>query len=197
MQKKDYFRFFISIILAVIGIFAIFSPAYAMFTVVIVLGIVFIVWGAVMIIRRLNTPSHNASLFDGGENKKKSRLHPVLYAILYGLLIVAGILLLVFSVPAKDAFMPVIIGLWALAAGVFATINAVDFRRKNQDVLLPVIALIVSFATAIALFILSSSSVGFNSPAGGVFLLIFGFVTAIEIATSSRKKNTQRATKVE
>ncbi len=196
MQKKDYFRFFISIILAVIGIFTIFSPSTAMFTVVIILGIIFIVWGAAMLIRQRNARLHNASLFEDTENKNKSRFSPALHMILYILLIVAGILLLVFSVPAKDAFIPVIIGLWALVTGVFATINAVGFNRKREDALLSIIALVVSFATAIALFAFSSSATGFDSPAGGVFLLIFGFVTAIEIAMSSRKKNANLSTKV-
>ena len=108
--------------------------------------------------------------------------------ILSVLLLIAGILLLVFSVPAKDVFIPVIIGLWALVTGVFATINAIGFYRKHQDALLSVIALIVSFATAVALFAFSSSILGFTSPAGGIFLLIFGFISAIEIAISSRKK---------
>ncbi len=53
MQKKDYFRFFISIILAAIGLFTIFSPLASMLVVVIILGVVFIVWGAVMLIRQI------------------------------------------------------------------------------------------------------------------------------------------------
>jgi uncharacterized membrane protein HdeD (DUF308 family) len=189
MQKKDYFRFYISIILAAIGIFTIFSPAHAMFAVVIILGIVFIVWGAVMLIRQFNSRSPNASLFDNAEDKKKSSLPHAVQIIISLLLLIAGILLLVFSTPAKDVFIPVIIGFWALITGVFATINAISFYRKHQDALLSVIALIVSFTTAIALFAFSSAIPGFTSPGGGVFLLVFGFITAIEIAISSRKKN--------
>jgi|GEM_PF-5150372 len=186
MQKKDYFRFYISIILAIIGIFTILSPSNSMFAVVIILGIIFIVWGAVMLVRQYNTRLDNASLFEE-PIKKKSSVPPAIQTILSLLLIAAGILLLVFSVPAKDVFIPVVIGLWALIAGVFATINAIRFYRKHQDTLLSVIALIVSFVTAIALFAFSSSLLGFTSPGGGVFILIFGFITAIEVAISSRR----------
>lgn len=190
MQKKDYFRFYISAILAIIGIFTIFSPASAMFAVVIILGIIFIVWGAVMLIRQFNARSRNASLFEDAEDKKKSSLPLAVQVILALLLLAAGILLLVFSTPAKDVFIPVVIGLWALVTGVFATINAISFYRKGQDALLSIIALIVSFATAIALFAFSSAILGFTSPGGGVFLLIFGLITALEIAISSRRRKT-------
>ena len=131
--KKDYFRLIISIVLAVIGIFTIFSPATAMFAVVLIMGIVFIVWGAVMIIRQVNGKSGKtqSSEISGANNKKGKEMPVAVRMILAALLLAAGILLLVFSAPAKDTFLPVIIGFWALVSGIFATINAVSFKRKT------------------------------------------------------------------
>lgn len=175
MLKKDLLRFYISLALALIGLFAIFSPQYAMFAVVIILGIVFTLWGLVTIIQYFN--------------QKNNGQKPSARIVLSFLMLIVGILLLVFSGQAKSVFIPVIIGFWALATGIFATVNAVSFYKKRQDYMLSVIALAVSFATAIALFAFSSSIKGFSSPGGGVFLLIFGLVTAIEITVSGRKKN--------
>jgi uncharacterized membrane protein HdeD (DUF308 family) len=175
MQKKDLFRFYISLALAVIGIFAIFSPQYAMFAVVIILGIILTLWGLVSVIQYFNQKNNG--------QKPSGRI------LLAFVLLIIGILLLSFSGQAKSVFIPVIIGFWALAAGVFATINAVSFYKRRQDYLLSVIALIVSFATAIAMFAFSSSINGFSSSGGGVFLLIFGIVTAMEITVSGRRKN--------
>lgn len=176
MQKKDLFRFYISLALTLIGIFAIFSPQLAMFAVVIVLGIFLTLWGLVSIIQYFNHKN----------NGQKSSVR----MLLSFLLLVVGILLLIFSVPARSVFIPVVIGFWALATGIFATINAVNFYKQRQEYLLSVIALVTSFATAIALFAFSSSITGFSSQGGGVFLLIFGLVTAIEITVSGRRSNT-------
>jgi uncharacterized membrane protein HdeD (DUF308 family) len=180
MQRKDLFRFYISLALALIGLFAIFSPQFAMFAVVIILGIILLLWGFVSVVRYYNSRQHGSSLFDEAPTQSV----PVLRMALACLLILAGILLLVFSVPAKDTFIPVVIGFWALVAGVFSVINAIKCYRRHQEYRLSIIALAVSFATAIAFFALSSG--GFASPAGGVFLLIFGLVTSIEISITSR-----------
>ncbi len=180
MQRKDLFRFYISLALALIGLFAIFSPKFAMFAVVIILGFILLLWGAVSIIRYYNGRQHGSSLFD--DTPRQSA--PILRILLASLLILAGILLLVFSVPAKDTFIPVIIGFWALIAGVFSVINAIKCYRRRHEYMLSIVALITCFATAIAFFVLSSG--GFSSPAGGVFLLIFGLVTSVEISITSR-----------
>ncbi|MEI6100593.1 MAG: DUF308 domain-containing protein [Eubacteriales bacterium] len=180
MQRKDLFRFYISLALALIGLFAIFSPQFAMFAVVIILGIILLLWGLVTVIRFYNRRQHGSSLFDDGPQQSV----PALRITIAILLFIAGILLLVFSVPAKDTFIPVVIGFWALVAGVFCVINAIKSYRHRQEYLLSIIALAVSFATAIAFFVLSSA--GFTSPAGGVFLLIFGLITSIEISITSR-----------
>jgi uncharacterized membrane protein HdeD (DUF308 family) len=93
--------------------------------------------------------------------------------------------------------MPVIIGFWALVTGIFATINAVGFKKKNMGALLSIIALVVSYVTFICLLAFSFSDPGFTaSPAGGIFLLIFGLITAMEIAISSRQKNAGSSKKV-
>lgn len=180
MQRKDLFRFYISLALALIGLFAIFSPQFAMFAVVIILGLSLLLWGIVSLIRHYNGRQHGSSLFDDASRQPV----PVLRTALAFLLVLAGILLLVFSAPAKDTFIPVVIGFWALAAGVFSVINAIKCYRHRQEYMLSIIALAVSFTTAIAFFVLSSG--GFTSPAGGVFLLIFGLVTSIEISITSR-----------
>ena len=175
MQKKDLFRFYISLALALIGLFAIFSPQFAMFAVVIILGIILLLWGFIILIRFYNGRQHGSNLFDDTPRQSV----PVVKLTVAVLLILAGILLLAFSVPAKDTFIPVVIGLWALVAGVYAIINAIKCYRHRQEYRLSVLALAVSFATAIAFFVLSSA--GFTSPAGGVFLLIFGLITSVEI----------------
>ena len=184
MQKVNVFRFYISLALAVIGIFTIFSPQNAMFAVVIILGVLLTLWGLVSIIRSFNRAPQSSRLFD--ENKKSSG-NSFANNLLSFLLLAAGILLLVFSGQAKSVFIPIVIGFWALAAGVFATVNAINSYRNHQDYVLSIIALAVSFATAFALFAFSASIAGFTSPAGGVFLIIFGIITAIEISTFRSK----------
>lgn len=175
MQKKDLFRFYINLALAIIGIFAIFSPQYAMFAVVIILGIILTLWGFVSIVRYFNQKSNGQK--------------PSVQILVSFLLLIVGVLLLIFCVPAKSVFIPVVIGFWAIATGIFATINAISFYKRRQEYMLSIIALVVSFVAAIALFAFSSSIAGFSSPGGGVFLLIFGLVTAIEITVSGRRKN--------
>jgi uncharacterized membrane protein HdeD (DUF308 family) len=197
MQKKDYFRFFISIILAAIGLFTLFSPTLSMLVVVIILGVIFIVWGAVMIIRQIAGRSHKTAPPKTETEQKKKELPPAVHVILAILLLAAGILLLVFSTPVKDSFMPFVFGIWALITGIIATTNAVGFKKKNLGAGFSVIALIVSYITFVILIVFSLSDPGFTaSVIGGVFLLIFGAVTAIEIAMSSHKKKQYYINKV-
>src|ERR1035437_6469639 len=117
MQKVNVFRFYISLALAVIGIFTIFSPQNAMFAVVILLGVLLTLWGLVSIIRSFNSAPQSSRLFD--ENQKSSG-NTFAHNLLSFLLLAAGILLLVFSGQAKSVFIPIIIGFWALGSGVFA-----------------------------------------------------------------------------
>ncbi len=197
MQKKDYFRFFISIILAAIGLFTLFSPSLSMLVVVIILGIIFIVWGAVMIIRLVRGRTHKAAAPETVTTQKKKEMPPAVRVILAILLLAAGILLLVFSDPVKTSFMPFVFGIWALITGIIATTNAVSFKKKNLGAGFSVVALIVSYVTFIILVVFSLSDPGFTASfIGGLFLLIFGAITAIEIAMSSHKKKQYYINKV-
>ena len=63
--------------------------------------------------------------------------------------------------------------------------------------MLSVITLIVSYVTFIVLLAVSFSDPGFTAtPVGGIFLLIFGAVTAIEAAVTSHKKKEYYLNKV-
>ena len=176
MQKIYLLRFFISVVLAVIGFFTLFNPSNAMFAVVLISGIAAVFWGAITIIQYFN--------------QRKNGVKPSVALVLSLVFLIAGIFLLIYCIPASKVFIPVVIGLWAFATGIFAVINAVNFYRQRKYFIFSVIAAVFSFLTGIIMWGLSSYQGGFTAPSGGVFLLFFGIITAVEISIARRRLRT-------
>lgn len=176
-DKKSYnvLGLIISIVLFIIGIALIANPVGGMEAIMLVLGIVLIVYGAIMIFMALGGKA-------GGSSNPYAI--PVVAVIL-------GILLIIFRSPAAGIVLPLIIGIWAIVTGVMGLFDAMKVRDAHGSWRVMMITSLI--AIVLGIIVLVGMGVGGNALGViiGVCMLLYAIANIVNwcLAFSARRKN--------
>lgn len=162
LKKTGYQSIVTSIIFAIIGILFITNPEGTFKLAATVLGVIFIVFGAIKILNyfrdRGNTNFYN-------------------YDLIYGLVsAVAGIIIIINS-SALEAIFRLIIGIWIIYSGIMRAVLATKLKTVNTEAWLPVL-IIALLIIACGVFITFYS--GAIVMTIGIIILVYAIMDIIE-----------------
>lgn len=165
-KSREMIRLILSIALLVIGLIMLGAPAVAMEVIVVIIGIVLLVYGAVQVL---------ISVFKRRSGEASVNLVVPVIAI------IIGILLIVFRGGVANFLLPFIISIWALITGVMSMMESTDLKDRNpaaaKTAVFSGIAEIVLGIVMIVGIIAGSNAVGVII---GVCLTIYGIISIVE-----------------
>ncbi|MEF9863951.1 MAG: DUF308 domain-containing protein [Christensenellaceae bacterium] len=174
-KSKDGIKLALYLVLLAIGIVLLLVPQTGMEIIIVILAIAMLAYGVISIIMTIV--------------KKKKGVEAAALPLPI-VLLVLGVLLIIFRVDAAAKLFPIIIGAWAIVAGIISLIHAVQVKKFGSSawILLLITALIV---LVLGLIIIIGIFTGANIVGVmlGIYLTIFAIVSVVDwIATASAKK---------
>jgi len=163
VKSNNLFNLILFIVLLVIGIALLANPVGGMQTIVIILGIALIVYGAVNIIMDYSRHIKTGSAY-----------------VLPVVLLILGVLLILFNGPTAGIILPLIVGIWAIIQGVISLSKA--FKIKNSGGNWMAKMILAAIILALGVIIIISMIAGGNAIGAifGIILIIFSIVGLVQ-----------------
>ncbi|MGI6153666.1 MAG: DUF308 domain-containing protein [Christensenellaceae bacterium] len=170
------FTLILNIILFIVGIALIMNPAEGMAAIILILGIIMIVYGAVMIAMNVNRINNGQ---DGSS------------VVLPVVVLVVGILFIIFRGATANIILPLVVGIWAIVTGIVSLMDAMKVRHASgnwRPMAYAALAAIVLGVIIIIGMVTGGNTVGTLL---GVCLLIFAVVGIVQwfLTYAARKNN--------
>lgn len=172
--SRSAFALILNIILLLISFVLIFNPADGMEAILLVLGLVMIVYGAIVIISNVRV----------GTESNTSVVVPIV-------LLVLGILLIIFRGPTANVVLPLIIGVWAIVWGIVSLMDGMKVRHAGGGTWRPIVFMSLA-SIALGVIMLIGMAVGGNviGTLVGVCLLIYAIINIVQwFMTLSARRN--------
>jgi uncharacterized membrane protein HdeD (DUF308 family) len=162
-KSNSIVNLILSIVLLIIGIALLANPATGMEVIMLIVGIVMIVYGAITCISNAAKGVKGASFY----------IWPVV-------MMIAGILLIIFRGPAANILLPLIVGIWAIVNGIMNLTKSIKVKNSGGYWQASLILSIITLALGVIMLI---SMIAGGNAVGvilGVILIIFAVVSIIQ-----------------
>ena len=162
MKKRDVGELFLGLACLIIGIVILFHPQIVMNTLVMIIGITILVYGALLLIQHFVRQ---------GTGDMIGIVSPVIY-------ILCGVLLIVFSNTIVGTILPFIIGLWMVIMGALGVSTSYQLKSAGFPLINAGISLVLGI---VILFYRDIVPATFGIIVG-IYLVIFGVFKIFETA---------------